>query len=217
LQTTNVVPSLSVSETMNYSLGIKTKRDSLHILSLQASCEDSTDSQSLPLGADFPRTFSEKPDIITLFITPKDLSVISLKDSIMKNKLPGISAWVALRDWVGKNIKYEHDSLIHGVADYWQFAKETISSRTGDCEDHAILLVSLLRASGYSQDEVYVVVGKNANGYHAWVRINLGVIGWYNLEPQESGWATLVGDFLTLSGYQAAYQFNDYYFQKVTQ
>ena len=63
--------------------------------------------------------------------------------------------------------------------------------------------------------DVYIFIGKNPNGYHAWVKINLGSLGWYNLEPQENGFATLVGDFLTLSDYQALYQFNDQQFHQI--
>jgi hypothetical protein len=47
------------------------------------------------------------------------------------------------------------------------------------------------------------------------VKINLGTLGWYNLEPQENGLATLVGDFLTLSNYQAVYEFNDQQFHQI--
>jgi hypothetical protein len=134
----------------------------------------------------------------------------SAKDALLKLK-----DWIALRDWVGNNIQYQHDDAVHGVRDYWQFGKETVALKTGDCEDFSILLCSLLRAAGYSPNDVYVVIGKNPNGYHAWVKINLGTLGWYNLEPQENGFATLVGDFLTLSDYHALYEFNDQQFHQI--
>jgi hypothetical protein len=35
------------------------------------------------------------------------------------------------------------------------------------------------------------------------------------LEPQENGFATLVGDFLVLSDYHALYEFNDQQFHKL--
>jgi transglutaminase-like putative cysteine protease len=140
--------------------------------------------------------------------------VIALKNDILSDKLP-VKDWIALRDWVGKNIQYKDDALVYGVGEYWQFGKETVNLRTGDCEDFAILLCSLYRANGFSADDVYVVVGRNAEGYHAWVRINLGTIGWHNVEPQENGMATFVGDYLTLSGFQALYQFNDQQFHQI--
>ena len=179
-QATNFVPSLSASGSVNYSLVVSTANDSLHVVSLLASCADSMDFYSFSLGDDVPRTFSDNPDVVKLFVTPREPSLITLKNDILRDKVP-VKDWIALRDWVGKNIEYKSDALIHGAREYWQFGKETVSLRTGDCEDFAVLLCSLFRDRGYSADDVFVVVGKNANGYHAWVKINLGTIGWYNL------------------------------------
>ena len=213
-QATHLVPSLSVSNSANYSSVVSSASGSLHVVSLQASCADAADFYSFSFGAEVPRTFSDNAEMVKLFVTPREPSVIALKNDILSDKLP-VKDWIALRDWVGKNIEYKDDALVHGTSEYWQFGKETVSLKTGDCEDFAILLCSLFRANGVSADDVYVVVGRNAEGYHAWVRINLGTIGWYNLEPQENGMATLVGDFLTLSGFQALYQFNDQQFHQI--
>jgi hypothetical protein len=213
-QANHLVSSLSVSDSANYSLVVSNASDALHVVSLQASCADAADAYSFSFGAEVPRTFSDNPEMVKLFVTPREPSLVALKDDILRDKLP-VKDWIALRDWVGKNIAYKDDALIYGTSEYWQFGKETVSLRTGDCEDFAILLCSLFRANGVSADDVYVVVGRNSEGYHAWVRINLGTIGWYNLEPQENGLATFVGDFLTLSGFQALYQFNDQQFHKI--
>jgi uncharacterized repeat protein (TIGR01451 family) len=216
-QATQYVSSLSVSGSANYSLVVPVvpaAYDSLHVVSLQASCADAADFYSFSFGAEVPRFFSDNPEIAKLFVTPRDPSVIALKNEILSVKLP-VKDWIALRDWVGKNIQYKTDELIYGTTEYWQFGRETIKLRTGDCEDFAILLCSLFRANGVSADDVYVVVGRNAEGYHAWVKINLGTIGWYNLEPQENGMATILGDYITLSGFQALYQFNDQQFHQI--
>jgi len=207
----HLVSSLSVSDSANYSLVVTNASNALHVVSLQASCAGAADFYSFPFGADVPRVFSDKPEIVKLFVTPRDPAVIALKNEIYGAKLP-FKDWIVLRDWVGKNIQYADDAAVHGVREYWQFGKETIDLRTGDCEDFAILLCSLFRANGVSADDVYVVVGRNAEGYHAWVRIKLEALGWYNLEPQENGLATFAGDFLTLSGFKAIYQFNDQQF-----
>jgi hypothetical protein len=85
----------------------------------------------------------------------------------------------ALYYWVCFNIKYVHDKDRYGVIDYWQTPATTIRLRTGDCEDQAILLVSLLRAAGYSKDRVHLVFGVlywlwgEPIGGHAWVEIKL--------------------------------------------
>jgi predicted transglutaminase-like cysteine proteinase len=209
------IASLSVGDSANYSLVVSAVSDELHIVSLQVFCEDSADAYSFSFGADVPRTFSDDPERVKLFVTPREPSLVVLKNEVLKDALLKVKDWIALRNWVGDNIQYQYDEDVYGVREYWQFGKETISLKTGDCEDFAILLCSLFRAAGYSADDVYVVIGKNAEGYHAWVKINLDTIGWYNLEPQENGWATFVGDFLTLSDYQALYQFNDQQFHRI--
>jgi transglutaminase-like putative cysteine protease len=214
-QAAEQISSLSTGDSANYSLMVSAVSDELHIVSLHASCEDSADAYSFSFGADVPRTFSDDPERVKLFVTPREPSVVALKNEVLKDAALKLKDWIALRNWVGDNIQYRYDEDVYGVREYWQFGKETISLKTGDCEDFSILLCSLLRAAGYSADDVYVVIGKNAEGYHAWVKINLDTIGWYNLEPQENGWATLVGDFLTLSDYQALYQFNDQQFHQI--
>ncbi len=210
-----LIQSLQVSDTANYSMVVQAVSSELNIVSVQASCTDSFDSYSFSFGADVPRTFSDEGERVKLFVTPREPSIIALKDELLKESLLNVKDWIALRNWVGTNIKYRQDNDIQGVRDYWQFGKETLTLKTGDCEDFSILLCSLLRAAGYSPDDVYVVIGKNQNGYHAWVKINLEDLGWYNIEPQEDGLATLVGDFLTLSDYQALYEFNDQQFHQL--
>jgi predicted transglutaminase-like cysteine proteinase len=212
---TQQVSSLSVGDTVNYSLVVSVASDELHIVSLQASCEGSADAYSFSFGADVPRAFSDDPERVKLFVTPREPSLVALKNEVLKDAALKLKDWIALRNWVGNNIQYKHDEDVYGVREYWQFGKETVSLKTGDCEDFAILLCSLLRAAGYSPNDVYVVIGKNDQGYHAWVKINLETIGWYNLEPQENGWATVLGDFITLSDYQALYQFNDQQFHRI--
>jgi transglutaminase-like putative cysteine protease len=48
-------------------------------------------------------------------------------------------------DWVRKNIEYADDPT-----DLWQNAKDTMMLRSGDCEDHAILMATLIRELGGS-------------------------------------------------------------------
>jgi predicted transglutaminase-like cysteine proteinase len=212
---TKQISSLSVSDTATYSLEVP-DAGGLCVVSVQASCADSADAYSFSFGENVPRTFSDDGELVKLFVTPREASVVALKEEVLKKSLLNVKDWIALRDWVGNNVEYRHDEDVHGVPEYWQFSKETLSLRTGDCEDFAILLCSLLRSAGYSADDVYVVIGKNADGYHAWVRINVDLVGWYNLEPQQNGFGTFLGDSLTLLDYTALYQFNDQQFHQLS-
>lgn len=50
----------------------------------------------------------------------------------------------AAYDWVRENIEYVSDN----GGDYWQSVEETLEARGGDCEDHAILMASIVKALG---------------------------------------------------------------------
>jgi len=214
IHSSDILPLISASEDYYSSFSVSTVYDSSSNVIIQASCQDSTDSYTLSVGSKLPRYWTEDSNILKLYITPKEANVVSIKNQILAGFV--LIRWIALRDWVGNSITYKDDSDIHGVDEFWQLSKETLQLRTGDCEDHAILLCSLLRADGWSANDVYVVLGKNnKNEYHAWVKVNLGILGWYNIEPQENGWNTLIGDFLSLSGYQAVCYFNDFQFHKI--
>jgi PKD repeat protein len=73
--------------------------------------------------------------------------------------------------WVSWNIRYMSDRDRWGVPDYWQLPSTTIRLGTGDCEDQAILLTSLIRALGVSRENVHLVYGRI--GYHAWVEVKI--------------------------------------------
>lgn len=48
-----------------------------------------------------------------------------------------------------QSIQYEYDIDGKGVKEYYKYPAETIWEQDGDCEDHAILFTSLMRAMGY--------------------------------------------------------------------
>lgn len=193
------------------NLSISVNYDSSKQVSISASCEDSEDIDTLTVDATLPRAFDSKT--AKLFITPEDSIVEQTLDNILKN--PILPDWIEIRDWIANNIEYEYDDEAHGISEYWQLPRETLSLRTGDCEDFSILLCSLYRAVGWDNDEVYVVLGEKDESYHAWVKLDVDIIGWQNIEPQLNGWNTFIGDFFVLSGYDAKYNFNDVYLKNV--
>jgi predicted transglutaminase-like cysteine proteinase len=182
-------------------------------VSADAYTSSTSDSAATSIVADFPREIDQT--ICKLYVTPQEASLVALKNRILEDKFVLTPNWMALRDWVGNNIKYTNDSSSHQEDDYWQLPMETMQSGTGDCEDFAVLLCSLLRADGWLQNDVYVIVGEEDNSYHAWVRIIWNGVQ-YNIEPQANGWATVIGDFFSLSGYDGKYKFNDYQLQTIT-
>ena len=169
--------------------------------------QNDIDSEITFTDTDIHRVFDEASCFH--YITPADPSVTNLRDEILQESLAVLTPdWMKFRDWVGNKIEYRYDSEVHGERDFWQFSNETIQLKTGDCEDFSILLCSLLRSNGWETDSVYVIVGKQNNQYHAWVRLIWNDIQ-YNIEPQGSGFDMIIGDVTYLSGYQAICYFND--------
>jgi len=103
--------------------------------------------------------------------------------------------------WVAYNVRYMSDVDRWGEEDYWQLPATTINLGTGDCEDQAILLTSLIRGAGVPRDKVHLVIGKlnwlwgGLVGWHAWVEVKLGT---GSLEEASEAIAPYVGDELVV-------------------
>jgi PKD repeat protein len=193
--------------------------DTSHQFVVRADAWESSSSSSTRLEATLPRYMPI--DYATLFITPRDPVIVQKEAEITTSWI--IPDIVELRDWVAGNIKYSYDSQAHGTNDYWQLPRETISLKTGDCEDFAILLVSLLRANGYGSSDVYVMGGSSTSGGpgHAWVVVKMEFGLWWTIEPQQSTgegiiWSILSGQLTEVSGYTAQYKFNDVEFYTIS-
>jgi len=144
------------------------------------------------------------------YITPNDPTVkLAVQDILNSSWRWAYNDFNALRQWVSTHVNYASDEKVHSVTEYWQLPSETLELRSGDCEDFAILLCTLLRANGVPADQVYVAVGKDQKGqYHGYLveRYYTGI--WRAIEPEEDVWtALMVGEFL--GGYEEAYCFND--------
>jgi len=89
-----------------------------------------------------------------------------------------------LEQWVRENVAAKNLSI--GFAS----AKETLSSREGDCSEHAVLLTALCRALGIpSRIAVGVVYWRGIYGYHMWTEVHIE--GWHALD------ATLAGRYVS--------------------
>jgi hypothetical protein len=124
-----------------------------------------------------------------------------------------------IQDWVATNIDYMSDEKRWGK-DYWQTPEETLSYRTGDCEDFSILLCSLLRAYGIDAEQVYVALGVNDEEEgHAFLIEDWYHNGeWRRIESQApaqfSSWHSWVGlpnPDSRLDEYEITAAFNDLY------
>jgi len=56
-------------------------------------------------------------------------------------------------------VPYRTDQEVYGVSDYWATPIEMLAADGGDCEDHAIAKLTILRQAGVSADKLRLVVG----------------------------------------------------------
>lgn len=191
-------------------------------------------------------------------VTPNDPVVKSTLERVLSQKKPWDPRSIEdyLADWVsggilgfgkGAGVVYDQEKTntanwfrIYG---FWsQLPRETIARGKGVCIDQAVLYATLLRAYGYSPDDVYVVVGiplqriQEAFGLevtgHAWVVYKRKILGkdfWVLAEVTSGGinrlvcsvlgplWDSLIR-FLGFRGYElylGSYAFNDVNFKRL--
>ena len=101
-----------------------------------------------------------------------------------------------------QSLKYSEDNLTAGVGEYPRYPIETLVEQTGDCEDSAALLISLLEALNYEaamilipeawDDYGHAAVGVNLTGAEGiYYILNEGKdneIGYYYAETTAEGW-----------------------------
>ena len=172
-----------------------------------------------PTGTPFDMTESE----IKAYITPNCTLVRDCLQGILGDPPyePTKADFDAIRDWVAANIDYVSDEEQWGVEEYWQTPEETLSLQTGDCEDFAILLCTLLRAFGIDDEHIYIAIGVDNDGYgHAFLIEDWYLDGeWRAIEPQVEAEPFRPGrrfkdfnlaDFLLLRHYEIIAAFNDF-------
>lgn len=67
----------------------------------------------------------------------------------------------AVNRYVNRRVQFVDDSRQYGRADLWSAASETLRRGRGDCEDYAIAKLQMLRAAGFSDRDLYLVVAKD--------------------------------------------------------
>lgn len=162
----------------------------------------------------------DAPETAKGYITVNNSTVQSTLSYIITNKPLGRTDFGAIQEWINSNVTYDNDIDVHGQGEYFQYPSETITLKTGDCEDYAILFSTLLRAYGVPADSVYVVAGYGSSSGHAWVAENYRYSYWRYIEPQSSGgtWADwIAGVHVDDSAYyQYIYPYNPVYFNDQT-
>ena len=95
-----------------------------------------------------------------------------------------------IAEFVAQRIRYDTTDGL----DPWQFPDETLYLKNGDCEDRALLIASLLLASGVSSFNVRVALGsfrvwfgrKHKDIDHVWVMYKSEAGRWQVIEPAQT-------------------------------
>lgn len=96
---------------------------------------------------------------VKTFITRNDEILKAIIEQFeLKKSTPNETA-LACQKFVCSALKYAYDEKINKCPDFWQFPFESVQSGEGDCEDGAILLVSLMINAGIPSWRCKVVAG----------------------------------------------------------
>lgn len=128
-----------------------------------------------------------------------------------------------IAEFVSQRIQY----LQSDGHDPWQFPEETLTLKSGDCEDRALLIASLLLASGISSFNVRVALGKfrvsihgkHQDYDHVWVMYKSESGNWQVIEPAHarkiSTHTTIKKEMPEQAEYVPFYLFNDVHLWQV--
>ena len=85
--------------------------------------------------------------------------------------------------WVNRQIAYADDERNYRQRDFWATADETVARGSGDCEDYAILKMHMLRAAGFDDDRMKLVLLRDLaiNADHAFLLVR-SAAGWVVLD-----------------------------------
>lgn len=112
-----------------------------------------------------------------LFIQADSPKIIDQADAIVGNTAAPWEKAVLIFQWVYENITKENVLSVPSALD-------VLTQKTGDCNEHAVLMAALTRAVGVP---TRVVIGlawsktMQAFGYHAWVEVYVGQ--WIAMDP----------------------------------
>jgi predicted transglutaminase-like cysteine proteinase len=102
------------------------------------------------LTSSVPRAWSYNTNM-SVYVTANDSFIKSLAQSLMNftSKMSDIDRVNFVLKFV-QSLPYQYDIDGKGKTEYWKLPAETLWEGKGDCEDHAFLFASLVKAMGYN-------------------------------------------------------------------
>jgi predicted transglutaminase-like cysteine proteinase len=114
-------------------------------------------------------TFTERDRILAEVGFGRDGSFYPVTSFLVPEKFPDISNVWMPQFFTSRSIKYRSDEENFRYSDVWQLPAELVRQGSGDCEDHAVLVVDWLIEKGFDARMVDGYMGSVATGNgHAW-------------------------------------------------
>lgn len=130
------------------------------------------------------------------YITPSNPEIINLAMSIVNRGDSNDTKMFKIEQWVQEHIEYKTDIENYGQLERWAYPIETLSKKSGDCEDQAFLIHSLGIAAGVPPDRlrtygglVFNPSGSSAGG-HGWTAY---------IREKDNQWITLDSSYYPIS------------------
>ncbi len=107
---------------------------------------------------------------VSTFIEPENAYILSIISELgINDDMAEEMRLELIMNLLANNFTYEADS----AGEAWNTVEETLTSRSGDCEDLSNLAASLLLAAGFPAEDVNVYVDLQANGAQGHVVVGL--------------------------------------------
>ncbi|KYC52479.1 MAG: hypothetical protein AMQ74_00712 [Candidatus Methanofastidiosum methylothiophilum] len=148
------------------------------------------------------------------FIDVNDSIVKEAIDQIITPNMGQAEKVRAIFNFVRDEIKKDEKLIRNGRIDYWNYPKDILQDKKGEYEDKIILLISMLRTAGFSENDVEVVGAKlsilNSNSSDIWVELKLNGRTYLLLPREDNNYDSFnKNDIYFLYNVQEIYRFND--------
>lgn len=148
------------------------------------------------------------------FVDVHDSLVLETLNQIIMANMSKAEKARAIFNYTRDEITKDEKLIRNGRIDYWNYPKNVINSKKGQYEDKIILLISMLRAAGFKENEVEVV-GAKINLLHStssdiWVELKLNGNTYLLLPRDNNNFDSYTkDDIYKIYSVQELFKFND--------
>ena len=148
------------------------------------------------------------------FVDVNDTLVLEVLSQIITPNMGKAEKARAIFNYTRDEITKDEKLIRNGRIDYWNYPKNIINSKKGEYEDKIILLVSMLRAAGFKENEVEVVGAKisliNSTSSDIWVELKLNGNTYLLLPRENNNFDSFnKNDIYKIYNVQELFRFND--------